>query len=101
MPQLSPSSGLVLGCALVGAGGLLVPFALHQAPDYVRETGLVLGAIMLALVVLLALSRRILRSRRPDASAREDTRPTRAWVWLNMVVLVGLWLSWCPTSSRS
>lgn len=87
--KLSPSSGLVLGGALVGAGGLLVLFALLQTPDYVHETGLVLGAIMLAGIVLLALLRRILRSRRPDTVARRDTRPTRAWVWLNAVVLVG------------
>lgn len=89
MPQLSPSSGLVLGCALLGAGGLLVSFALLQAPDYVRETGLVLAVVGLAVAVLLALSRWILRSRRLDAVARRDSRPPRVWVWLNAVVLVG------------
>lgn len=89
MSKLSPSSGLVLGCALVMAGGLLVPFALLQAPDFVHETSLVLGAILLALIVLLALARGILRSRRPGAAARRGTRSTRAWVWLNAMVLVG------------
>ena len=87
--KLSPSSGLALGCALAGVGAILVPFALLQAPDYVYETGLVLGTIMLALIVLLALPRRILRSRRPNVTARRDTHPPRAWVWLNTVVLVG------------
>ena len=89
MSKLSPSSGLALGCALAGVGAILVPFALLQAPDYVYETGLVLGTIMLALIVLLALPRRILRSRRPNVTARRDTHPPRAWVWLNTVVLVG------------
>ena len=71
MSKLSPSSALILGRALVVAGGLLVPLTLLQAPEGVDEVSLVLGAVMLVLVVLVVLPLGILRQpvvlRRPRA----------------------------------
>ena len=87
--KLSPSSALILGRALVVAGGLLVPLTLLQAPEGVDEVSLVLGAVMLVLVVLVVLPLGILRRRRTATAPRQSSHPARGWIWLDTVVLVG------------